>query len=147
MPVVICSNIIEKEGKFVIVKETKEVVRGKYNQPGGKLDDGENLILAAKREAKEECGLDVEPEKLIGVYQTLLDDGRTVVKFVFNSKIIGGEIKTSEEHPEVDFFSIEEIREINKKGLFRSSSVIDSIEDYLNGKGFDLDLIGELKKI
>lgn len=46
-----------KQGKFLAVKEIGK--RGWW-LPGGKVDPPEDFITAAKREAKEEAGIDVE---------------------------------------------------------------------------------------
>lgn len=41
--------IIEKNGKILLVKETKKGCKGKWSYPAGWIDIGENVIDAAKR--------------------------------------------------------------------------------------------------
>ena len=36
-------------------------MRGKWNGFGGKVEAGEDILEAAIREVKEECGIDVNP--------------------------------------------------------------------------------------
>ncbi|MEX0930187.1 MAG: NUDIX hydrolase [Candidatus Paceibacterota bacterium] len=55
--------IVNEEGKVLIIREAPEYEGGtqigKYDLPGGKIKPGESAVEAAKREAKEEVGLDV----------------------------------------------------------------------------------------
>ena len=139
----ICAgNIIEKNGKFILVQETKEIVKGKYNLPSGRLEAEEEIIDAAAREAEEETGLKVRPKYLVGVYQrTLVPEGNNIVTFVFASEIISGEVETSAEHPVVKFFSFKEIKDMEKEGLLRTVWLPEVIDDYLSEVRYDLGII------
>lgn len=61
--------IVERDGKFLLVEEDiLESHEDVFNQPAGHVEKGETLIEAAKREALEETGFDVEPTALLGLY-------------------------------------------------------------------------------
>ncbi|MFP4150988.1 MAG: NUDIX domain-containing protein [Candidatus Aenigmatarchaeota archaeon] len=140
--VIVCANIIEKDGKFLLVKETKERVKGQYNLPAGRVDGPESLLETAKKEAKEETGLEVEPKNLVNIGQKIDEEGdKTVVIFSFESGVKGGEIKTSEEHPEVDYFSWKDIEELDREDLLRSVYIKPALEDYRKGRRMDLSSI------
>jgi len=138
--IVICANIIEKDNKFLIVKETKKIAKNLYNFPGGTLEVNETIVEAAIREAKEETGLTIKPKNLIKIVQIPKSKlGYNLIVFVFNSEIISGGLTTSEEHPKVKFASLEEIKELDKNNLLRFGSyMLDAINSYLNNESIDL---------
>ena len=65
----------DESGKILLVQEGKEHVKGQWNIPSGGYDGNETIEEAAKRETREETGLEVELEGVIGVYTR--DAGRT----------------------------------------------------------------------
>ena len=57
-----------KDGKVLIVRRVKDdFLGGKYELPGGGVDDGETIVEAAKREVMEETGLKIN--KVIGTFE------------------------------------------------------------------------------
>ena len=63
--------IIEKDEKILLVKEAGTRDKGKWNQPAGWIEVGQNPLVAVVKEVKEETGLDFEPTGLIGIYSTV----------------------------------------------------------------------------
>ena len=59
-PVVGVGLVIAEGGRLVFVRRGAEPALGKWSFPGGAVELGETVRDAAVREAKEECGLDVE---------------------------------------------------------------------------------------
>ncbi|HOO53686.1 MAG TPA: NUDIX hydrolase [Methanothrix sp.] len=56
------------DGGIVLIRRTNSPYQGFYALPGGFVEVGETVEDAAKREAKEETGLDITLLKLVGVY-------------------------------------------------------------------------------
>lgn len=46
-----------RDGRFLMVFNTK---RGGWEMPGGKMEDGEDVVKAAKREYAEEAGYEID---------------------------------------------------------------------------------------
>src|SRR4026208_1109250 len=55
--------------------------------PGGEVDRGEEITVAAIREAREEAGLHVRLDGLINIYSY---PGRPIIIVVYRASIVGG---------------------------------------------------------
>lgn len=130
-----CNVIADDAGRFLLVRESKESSRRRYNLPAGKPEVGESLVEAAAREALEETGVTVRPERLIGVWQCpRTSEGFGVVNFVFASRIESGDPTPSDEHPEVRFFAREEIAQLAEQRLLRGMHIVPALDAYDRGE-------------
>jgi 8-oxo-dGTP diphosphatase len=73
-PYVTADVIIETEGGIVLVQRRHPPLG--WALPGGFVERGETVAQAARREAKEETGLDVELTALLGLYSDPKRDPR-----------------------------------------------------------------------
>ena len=145
-PIVGCCNLIEADGHYLLVRESKPSARGRFNFPAGKLEAGESLVAAAAREALEEAGLEVEPGHLVGLYHCpRTSEGFGVVNFVFASTIVGGEVTTSDAHPEVCWFTREEVAALGRQLLLRGTHIEVAIDDHAAGRRLPADTIREVE--
>jgi len=137
-----CSNLIVDEGRYLLVRESKASARSRWNLPAGKPEVGETLVEAAVREAREETGLEVAPEYIVGLYQCPeTSEGFSVLNVVFASHVTGGDLATSSEHPEVRYLTRAEIAELAARGLVRGSHIEQAIDAHANGAWLPLELI------
>jgi 8-oxo-dGTP diphosphatase len=98
--------IVDEREHIVLVKRAIEPGYGKWVFPGGYVDRGEDVKVAAIREAREEAGLDVELGRLINVYSY---PGRAPVIIVYAARMIGGCLGCDDEGLEARFFAPEDI--------------------------------------
>lgn len=88
--------LIEVDDRILLIQEAKASCAGKWFLPGGRLEHGESLAECARREVREEAGLDGEPLGLLYVDQ-LRSDGTARparLRFVLRAKLRGGTLKS-----------------------------------------------------
>lgn len=144
--IVVGANIIENDGEILLVKEGKQVAEDTWNLPAGSMEESENPKECAVREAKEETGLEIEPEGLVGVYVDTSDDGsEKVVNFVFQSKVGEREASAADQETvkKVEWYNPEEVKEFN----LRTQYIKDAVEDFRSGKIFKQDIIKDTTDI
>jgi ADP-ribose pyrophosphatase YjhB (NUDIX family) len=96
--------VVDPEGRILLHRRDDNAL---WTIPGGAMEVGESIGQTVVREVKEETGLDVEPESIVVEY----GDGEVRQQFsiCFACKAVGGRLATSDESPEVGFFSPAEI--------------------------------------
>jgi ADP-ribose pyrophosphatase YjhB (NUDIX family) len=98
--------IRDDRNRVVLVKRAIEPGYGKWVFPGGYVDRGEEVQIAAIREAREETGLDVRIDRLVNIYSY---SGRTPVIIVYAATMIGGCLGCDDEGLEASFFEPDQI--------------------------------------
>lgn len=123
---VVAANLIEKDGEFLLVQEGKEAVRGQWNLPAGGVEKDEDIKEAAKREAKEETGLETTLENVVGVFVDESDiSDATVLVFVFqaDAEDLRPEVPEGGEILDTGFFSPAEFEELEVRVPFLQEAV------------------------
>jgi len=125
-PKIAAATIIRVNGgkQIVLVKRAIEPGYGKWVFPGGYVDRGEEITLAAVREAREEAGLDVRLDHLVGIYSYA---GRAPVIIVYAATKLSGELAVDDEGLEAREFDLDAIPWDDL--AFRSTR--EALKDYL----------------
>jgi 8-oxo-dGTP diphosphatase len=115
------------ENQVLLVRRAIEPGYGLWVFPGGYVDRGEPIEIAAVREAREECGLDIGLDGLVNIYSYR---GRAPVIIVYAARVLGGELALDEEGLEARTFA--EAAVPWKELAFPSTR--DALRDYFAGR-------------
>ena len=134
------ATIVEREGQFLMVKETK-FGRQVINQPAGHVEPGEDIQAAALRETLEETGWHVELTGFLGFLTSFNEtSGITYYRLAFAAKPLEFD-RAAVIDPDIDYalwMSYEEIQQ-NLEQL-RSPGVISCLDDYLAKRVFPMEI-------
>jgi 8-oxo-dGTP pyrophosphatase MutT (NUDIX family) len=100
--------IFNQDGRVLLVQQGTTRHR-RWELPGGKVKKRESLPDAVVREVKEETGLDVTPERLLGIFYVR---SQNIYDFVVQCRVNDEEMKPKANPPEIiacKFFSIDRL--------------------------------------
>ena len=75
MPRLGVSACVWRDGKVLIARRAKPPLKGVWSLPGGHVEWGEALRDAARRELKEETGIEAELETIVDVADVIRREG------------------------------------------------------------------------
>ncbi|MCD6218055.1 NUDIX hydrolase [bacterium] len=102
------------DGGIILIKRGHEPFKDCWALPGGFVDIGETVEDACIREAKEETGLDIRIDKLLGVYSDPTRDPRGhTVSVVFLCTTVSGEPVGGDDASLAQSFNREEMGKID----------------------------------
>lgn len=138
------SALVCMEDNFLFVKEGKENKHyGKWNLPGGHLEEGENLFDAVRREVEEETGLVITVKGLLGIYAT--PGSRHYLDFVYQAECAGGTLRAQQgEILECAWMKENEIDKMEEASIFNYSKLKDLFSRNKTGKLMENAFINEV---
>jgi 8-oxo-dGTP diphosphatase len=84
-PKVACGALIARDGSVLLVRRRNEPGRGRWCLPCGFADADEPPEQAARREAREEAGIAIELDGLLGLYHYADDPRGAGILLVFRA--------------------------------------------------------------
>lgn len=106
-PVVAAGTLVEQDSRIVLVRRGVEPGRGLWGLPAGYVEADESVEEAAIRETREECGLIVELDGLLGVYSFGAEGDARGVLILYAAHVIGGALRAGDDALEVGWFTLE----------------------------------------
>jgi ADP-ribose pyrophosphatase YjhB (NUDIX family) len=104
------SAVVLRDGQVLLQRRDDNRLWG---IPGGSVEFGETVLMALTREVREETGLEVAPERLIGVYSDPAEhqihhypDGNVIhyVSVCFECRVLSGTLTLCEESLDLQWF-------------------------------------------
>lgn len=105
-----CASVaLKKERKILLLKRTQSPFKNCWCLPGGYIEYEETPKASIIRETKEETGLKIKLNRLIGVYRIDNDPRGVSIDIIYSGLIISGKINLTKEHSQYKFFSVNKL--------------------------------------
>jgi 8-oxo-dGTP diphosphatase len=91
---------VVQDDDILLIEKKRGLGRGKVNGPGGKVDPGESVIDCARRECREELGIEVRGLEVFGEHRFQFVNGYSIHCWVYRAAGFDGEpVETPEAAP------------------------------------------------
>ena len=138
-PHVTVACIVQAEGELLVVEERVKG-RATWNQPAGHLEADETLLEAARRELREETGIDCALDYFLGVQQCIAPDKTPFVRFLFGVDL-PEKLPTAPQDSDIDCCWWRTAEQIIAADNLRSPLVAESVRLWQQGARYPLHLI------
>ena len=108
-PKVAVAVVATDDGKILMVKRDIDPMMGRWSLPAGYVDRGEVVEEAALREVREETGVEVRLDSLLGVYSS---QGAPVILIVYAATVTAGVASPGDEAQDVAYFPTDRLPEM-----------------------------------
>ena len=134
------ATVVERNGKFLMVRETKDGVQV-LNQPAGHVEPGEDVIAAALRETLEETSWEVKVTGFLGFSNAMsVVTGITYYRLVFVAEPVkfNQNAEVDSDIDSAEWMTLEEIKDPSNTP--RSEMVHQAVDDFMSGRVFPLEI-------
>ncbi len=103
--------IRDDEGRILLIRRGREPGKGLWAVPGGKVEWGETMREAARREAREETGLEVDIGDIVWVGE-VIEESYHIVLIDFAGVATGGDVMASDDAEELRWVALDEAKNL-----------------------------------
>lgn len=104
-PVVAAGTLVDEQGRALLIRRGVEPGAGQWGLPAGYAEAGETPEQTAVRETREEAGLDVALDGMLGTYAFGGEALPSGVLVLYAAHIVGGDPRPGDDATEVRFFA------------------------------------------
>ena len=106
--------VVDRDGRVLLGRRARPPYEGRWDLPGGFLDEAEHPLDALRRELREETGLEVEPEHFLGAwldrYADEPDDAAPwTLNLYWTARAVSGDARAADDVAELRWFGPDEL--------------------------------------
>jgi len=115
-PIPAVAVMVMRGDEILMIKRGKEPRKGTWTVPGGSIELGETLAMAARREVMEETGVRIEPGAAFTAIDAIYNDGSGGLKFHYiiiyiEARYLGGTPRAGDDAADVKWVKTDTIRQ------------------------------------
>jgi 8-oxo-dGTP diphosphatase len=104
--------VVDGENRVLLGRRARDPDKGKWDLPGGFLDEGEHPLDALKRELAEETSLEIEPGELFDIVIDRYgegDDAPATLNLYWTARVLSGQPEPDDDVAELRWFEPDEL--------------------------------------
>ncbi|MGH7542190.1 MAG: NUDIX hydrolase, partial [Gemmatimonadota bacterium] len=104
--------VLDEDGRLLLARRAFEPDEGKWDNPGGFLDEGEEPIDGLRRELREEAGVEIHVGSFVGGFVDTYGEPpneRHVLNLVWEARVAEGDPTPSDDVSELRWFAKDEL--------------------------------------
>jgi ADP-ribose pyrophosphatase YjhB (NUDIX family) len=107
-----CALCVDERGRALLARRADDPFRGRWDLPGGFLEEGEHPLDALRRELLEETGMEVEPLDFLGVWMDrypYATHAVSTINLYWTARVLRGSPEPADDVSELAWFSVDEL--------------------------------------
>lgn len=108
----VCALVLDGLGRVLLARRAFEPEAGKWDVPGGFLEEGEEPLDGLRRELREEAGLEIKPLGLHGIFADRYggaEDATATLNLYWTARIVSGDPEPADDVAELVWFPLDEL--------------------------------------
>lgn len=100
------------EGRVLMARRARDPFAGSWDLPGGFLEEGEHPLACLRRELREEAGIDLVDERLLGIWMDQYEYKRRLVATLnvyYTARVGGGTLEPADDVAELRWFAPDDV--------------------------------------
>ena len=125
-PIASVAACVFRDKRTLLIKRATPPSKGLWSVPGGVIELGETLQDAARRELDEECGVDIEVDRVFNVDSAIYYDDKKRIHFHYVvtyliAYYVAGEIRPGSNELDVRWATRRELDELDMNPIVRKN--------------------------